>query len=66
MSRPQRVVVQFLKDTHLPRFTMKKGQIWEKRADRLTDDGFPCGGGFVEKDRYEEIKQPDPLTRGQR
>lgn len=56
MSRPARVKVRFLRDTHLPRFIMKAGAVWEKRADRFTDQGFPCGGGFVEKDRYEVVK----------
>lgn len=56
MSRQDRTRVRFLKDTHLPRFTMKAGKIWEKRTEKFTDKGFPCGGGFVEKDRYEVIR----------
>lgn len=55
MSRSDRTKVRFLVDTYLPRFTMKAGQVWEKRTEKFTDKGFPCGGGFVEKDRYEVI-----------
>ena len=56
MSRQCRTRVRFIKDTHLPRFMMEAGRIWEKRTEKFTDKGFPCGGGFVEKDRYEVIK----------
>jgi len=35
---------------------MKAGKTWEKRAEKFTEGGFPMGGGFVEKDRYEVIK----------
>lgn len=55
MSRHDRTRVRFTKDTHLPRFTMKVGKVWEARKDKFTDKGFPCGGGFVEKDRYEVL-----------
>ena len=52
MSRQKMVWVVFIKDTHLPRFVMKKGQRWRVRAERLTGDGFSLGGGFVESERY--------------
>lgn len=55
VSRLDRMRVRFIKDTHLPRFTLKAGEFWEKRADRFTDRGFPVGGGFAEKDRYVVI-----------
>ena len=57
MSRPKMVTVVFLRDTYLPRFTMKAGAKWHKRADRMTNKGFPLGGGFVEKDRYKIVTE---------
>lgn len=46
------VWVVFVKDTYLPRFTMKKGDKWKVRTERLTEKGFTLGGGFVESERY--------------
>ena len=57
MSRPKMVTVVFIRDIYLPRFTMKAGAKWQKRADRMTDKGFPLGGGFVEQDRYKIVTE---------
>tara|TARA_R100001594_G_scaffold82211_1_gene116682 strand:+ start:505 stop:675 length:171 start_codon:yes stop_codon:yes gene_type:complete len=56
MGRFTMVTVRFLRDTALPRFTMRKGQEWRIRAERLTFEGFALGGGFVEWDRYEVVE----------
>lgn len=56
MSRQDRTRVRFTKDTHLPRFTMSAGTEWEARKEKFTANGFSCGGGFIEKDRYEVIR----------
>lgn len=56
MGRFAMVTVRFLRDTALPRFTMRKGQEWRVRDQRLTNEGFTLGGGFVERDRYEVVE----------
>jgi len=56
MSRLNMVTVRFLRDTALPRFTMRAGREWRVRVERLTPEGFTLGGGFVESDRYEVVK----------
>tara|TARA_R110000851_G_scaffold134937_2_gene270313 strand:- start:268 stop:432 length:165 start_codon:yes stop_codon:yes gene_type:complete len=43
----KRIKVEFTRTLHLPRFTMKKGETWEVRVDRLESQGFSLGGGFV-------------------
>lgn len=47
------IEVRIVKDAHLPRFTMKKGEIWRVRKIKVTNSGFPLGGGFIESDYYE-------------
>ena len=49
--------VVFIKDTYLPRFVMKKGDKWHVRTERLTENGFTLGGGFVESERYRLISE---------
>lgn len=51
----KRIKVMFVKDIRLPRFTMKEGEFWEVRPDRLKEDGFELGGGFVENDGYKLV-----------
>jgi len=48
----RRVKVEFTEVVRLPRFTMKKGDIWEVRPDRLEKEGFALGGGFVSNDKF--------------
>lgn len=47
--------ILFTKETHLPRFTLTIGEKIKVRADRIDDDGFTYGGGWVESDRYVVI-----------
>lgn len=44
--------VIFTRIVHLPRFVMQKGEQWRVRVERLTDEGFNLGGGFVSNDNY--------------
>jgi len=39
----------------LPRFTMRDGDTWELRPDRLTKDGFALGGGFIKNNQFKVI-----------
>jgi hypothetical protein len=41
------ITVEFTRELTLPRFTVKKGGTWKLRAERLSDEGFTLGGGFV-------------------
>ena len=43
----KRIRVIFIKDIYLPRFSMKVGDTWTVRADRLEEKGFQLGNGFV-------------------
>ena len=49
----KRIRVEFTKALHLPRFTMKIGDFWEVRPDRIKRDGFGLGGGFVLHSDYK-------------
>ena len=51
----RRIKAEFMRTLHLPRFTMKKGDVWEVRVDRLQKEGFSLGGGFVQNDDYKVI-----------
>ena len=51
----KRIVVSFTRNLTLPRFTMKIGDTWEVRVDRLQKDGFTLGGGFINSDDYEVL-----------
>jgi hypothetical protein len=51
----KRIRVEFTKTLHLPRFSMKTGDTWEVRPDRLKEDGFELGGGFVLHSDYNVI-----------
>jgi hypothetical protein len=50
------VEVRIVKDAYLPRFTMKKGELWTVRKNKVTTLGFPLGGGFIESHYFEVIK----------
>ena len=52
----KRIKVEFTRTLHLPRFTVKRGDTWEVRVDRLEKSGFKLAGGFVSNDEYEVIK----------
>jgi len=45
--------VRIIKDAYLPRFTMKKGELWKVRKTKVKRNGFPLGGGFIESSYYE-------------
>jgi len=47
--------VRIVKDVRLPRFTMRKGELWRVRKTKLTNAGFELGGGFIERNHYEII-----------
>jgi len=57
-SKLRRIKVEFTRDLHLPRFTMVKGDTWEVRVDRLEQEGFKLGGGFVISNDYRVIREP--------
>ena len=46
------VRVRLLRDVHLPRFTFKKGQVWEKRSTGFNSMGFHAGGGLVRNEDF--------------
>jgi hypothetical protein len=46
------VRIIFTETVYLPRFKMELGSVWMKRKDRITEEGFPLGGGFVYKGQY--------------
>ena len=48
--------VVFLEDVHTPRFTMKSGEEWMVRKDKVTGEGFPIGGGFCKSGQYLVIE----------
>ena len=50
------IYMEFKKDIRLPRFTMKKGEYWPVRPDRLQETGFTLGGGFVLYDDMVTVK----------
>ena len=50
------IEVRIVKDAYLPRFTMKKGELWTVRKNKVTTLGFPLGGGFIESNCYEVIR----------
>lgn len=45
-------------DVYLPRFTLKKGDVWRLCKSKITHNGVAIGGGFVPCDAYKvkEIK----------
>jgi len=51
----KRILVAFTRDVHLPRFTVRSGEVWEVRVDRLQRIGFTLGGGFVNNDEFEVV-----------
>ena len=56
MAAHERIRVVFLRDIPLPRFNIHKGMEWECRKVRVTSEGFPIAGGFVEKKDYLVIR----------
>lgn len=48
-------IAVFTRELTLPRFTMKIGDEWRVRVERLTRKGFTLGGGFVGVDSYTLI-----------
>jgi hypothetical protein len=51
----KRIKVEFIKALQLPRFTIKSGDTWEVRPDRLQKNGFELGGGFVLHSDYNVL-----------
>ena len=49
----KRIKSEFTRTLHLPRFTVKKGEVWEVSVDRLEKQGFKLAGGFVCNDEYK-------------
>ena len=49
----QRVLI--VKDTYLPRFTLRAGSHWDKQKMKMSDEGFECGQGFIPRENYELI-----------
>ena len=56
MRANRMIEVRIVKDARLPRFTMRQGEIWKVRKTKVTDLGFPLGGGFIETNYYEVIR----------
>ena len=52
----KRIKAEFTRTLHLPRFIVKKGDVWEVRGDRIEEHGFKLAGGFVSNDEYKVIK----------
>jgi len=50
------IEVRIVKDARLPRFTMMKGELWRVRKIKVTVNGFPLGGGFIESNYYEVVR----------
>jgi hypothetical protein len=50
------IEVRIVKDAHMPRFTMRIGEVWTVRKIKVTELGFPLGGGFIEANYYEVAK----------
>lgn len=48
----KRLVVKFTRGLSLPRFEVRKGEVWEVRVDRLERAGFNLAGGFVFNEDY--------------
>lgn len=55
-GRSSRVRVKFLSHVKLPRFDLYIDFEWEVRRIKVTQEGFPIAGGFVEADKYEVIR----------
>ena len=53
----RRIKAEFVRTLHLPRFTVKNGEIWGVRVDRLERNGFKLAGGFVSNDEYKVIHE---------
>jgi hypothetical protein len=51
----RRIKAEFTRDVFLPRFSIKKGEIWEVRVDRLQVDGFSLAGGFVFNNDFKVV-----------
>lgn len=53
MKRSKRMAtVIFKKPVHLPGFSVKKGEAWRIKKDRVGKEGFTLGGGFVSASDY--------------
>ena len=50
------IKVVFRKDCHLPRFTMRKDEVWKVRRKKLTVDGLLIRAGVAEKHYFKVIK----------
>ena len=48
----KRIKVEFTRTLHLPRFTVKKGDNWEVRPDRIKETGFSLAGGYISIDEF--------------
>lgn len=55
----KRIKVEFIRTLHLPRFSVKEGETWEVRVDRLQTDGFSLSGGFVSNDEFKVVNNKE-------
>lgn len=51
------VTVQFTEQIILPRFTVQPGELWNKRRDRVTQEGFDIGGGRAKPGTYKILQE---------
>jgi hypothetical protein len=56
MGRLNLVTVEFIEIVYLPRFNMDIGDRFKVRADRISEDGFTLGAGFVKTCQFKVIK----------
>jgi len=52
-DRKEMIEVVFLRECHLPRFTMKAGEKWKARAKRLSGKGLEIGGGIADRQSFK-------------
>jgi hypothetical protein len=50
------VTIEFTETVYLPRFNMDKGDTFKVRAERISEDGFTLGAGFVKTGQFKVIK----------
>ena len=56
MATIDRIRVRFTSYIRLPRFDFQIDDEWEVRRSKITQEGFPVGGGFVDSDKYVIIR----------
>lgn len=53
--RSHMLTIEFTEIVHLPRFTMKEGERWRARSEKINGQDLKLGGGIVKPSQFKVI-----------